>query len=258
VKFGAMRDPARGFIGVDVRPEAVKNFLAYTLQRLGTDYVDLYMPARLTPAVPVEDTVGAIAAMVQAGYVRHIGLSEASAGTLRKASKVHQIAALQIEYSLISRGIEADIIPAATETGTAITAYGVLSRGLISGHWSQERQEQTKDFRAILPRFQGENLAGNLKLVDALKGIAAAKGATVAQVAIAWVAAQGQKLGATIVPLVGARNRARLTEALGGADLALSAADLAAIEAAVPAGAAAGSRYPEYQMAMLDSEKRSG
>jgi aryl-alcohol dehydrogenase-like predicted oxidoreductase len=255
VKFGAMRDPAGGFIGIDVRPEAVKNFLAYTLQRLGTTYVDLYMPARLTPAVPIEDTVGAMADMVKAGHVRHIGLSEAGAETLRRASKVHQIAALQIEYSLISRGIERDIIPAAKETGTAITAYGVLSRGLISGHWSRERQEKTQDFRAVLPRFQGENLDGNLRLVEALKGIAASKGATAAQVAIAWVAAQGAQLGATIVPLVGARNRTRLTEALGAAGLRLTAADLTAIEAAIPAGAAAGSRYPDYQMAMLDSER---
>jgi pyridoxine 4-dehydrogenase len=255
VKFGALRDPARNFIGVDVRPEAVKNFLAYTLQRLGTDYVDLYMPARLTPAVPVEDTVGAIAEMVRAGHVRHIGLSEAGADSLRRASRVHPIAALQIEYSLISRGIEDAIIPAARETGTAITAYGVLSRGLISGHWSQARQEQTRDFRSILPRFQGENLAANLRLVAALEGVAATKGATVAQVAIAWVLAQGARLGATIVPLVGARTRARLSEALGAVDLSLSASDLAAIEAAIPAGAAAGGRYPDYQMAMLDSER---
>ncbi|MBN8534390.1 MAG: aldo/keto reductase [Rhizobiales bacterium] len=255
VKFGAMRDPAGGFIGVDVRPEALKNFLSYTLQRLGTDYVDLYMPARLTPAVPVEDTVGAMADMAKAGYVRHIGLSEAGAETLRKASKVHQIAALQIEYSLISREIEQHIIPVARETGTAITAYGVLSRGLISGHWSKERQETTRDFRAILPRFQGDNLASNLKLADALKAIAAAKGATAAQIAIAWVEAQGDRLGATIVPLIGARNRVRLQEALGAAELRLTAADIATIEAAIPAGSAAGSRYPEYQMAMLDSER---
>jgi pyridoxine 4-dehydrogenase len=255
VKFGALRDPARNFIGVDVRPESVTNFLAYTLQRLGTDHVDLYMPARLTPAVPVEDTVGAMAEMVKAGHVRHIGLSEAGADSLRRASRVHPIAALQIEYSLISRGIEAQIIPAAKETGTAITAYGVLSRGLISGHWSQARQDQTRDFRAILPRFQGENLAANLALAEALKGVAAAKGATAAQVAIGWVMAQGARLGATIIPLVGARTRTRLVEALGAVDLSLSPADLAAIEAAIPAGAAAGSRYPDHQMAMLDSER---
>ncbi|MGL4728141.1 MAG: aldo/keto reductase, partial [Bosea sp. (in: a-proteobacteria)] len=255
VKFGAMRDPARGFIGVDIRPSAVKNFLAYTLQRLGTDHVDLYMPARVTPEVPIEDTIGAMGDMVKAGYVKHIGLSEAGADTLRRAHKAHPIAALQIEYSLISRGIEQDILPAAKELGVAITAYGVLSRGLISGHWSQARQEQTKDFRAMLPRFQGENLTANLRLVEALKTIAAEKNATPAQIAIAWVAAQGAALGATVVPLIGARNRARLTESLGAANMALTTSDMARIEHAIPRDAAQGNRYPDYQMAMLDSER---
>ncbi|MGL4976209.1 MAG: aldo/keto reductase, partial [Bosea sp. (in: a-proteobacteria)] len=249
VKFGAMRDPARGFIGVDIRPQAVKNFLAYTLQRLGTDHVDLYMPARVTPEVPIEDTVGAMGEMVKAGYVKHVGLSEAGADTLRRAHATHPIAALQIEYSLISRSIEQNIIPTAKELGVAITAYGVLSRGLISGHWSRERQEQTKDFRAMLPRFQGENLAANLKLVEALKAIAAERNATPAQVAIAWVSAQGAALGATVVPLIGARNRTRLTESLGAADLKLTSADMTRIVAAIPADAAQGSRYPDYQMA---------
>lgn len=256
VKFGAMRDPAGGFIGLDLRPQSVKNFLAYTLQRLGTDYVDLYMPARLTPEVPIEETIGAMAEMVKAGYVRQIGLSEAGAGSLRRAHAVHPIAALQIEYSLISRGIEQDIIPTAKELGVAITAYGVLSRGLISGHWSQARQEATRDFRSILPRFQGENLAANLQLVEALKVIAVEKGATPAQIAIAWVKAQGAASGATIVPLIGARNRTRLSESLGAANIALTPEDLARIERGIPSDAAKGSRYPDYQMAMLDSERR--
>ncbi|MCA3640230.1 MAG: aldo/keto reductase [Methylobacterium sp.] len=256
VKFGAMRDPAGGFIGLDLRPQSVKNFLAYTLQRLGTDYVDLYMPARLTPEVPIEETIGTMAEMVKAGHVRHIGLSEAGAGSLRRAHAVHPIAALQIEYSLISRGIEEDILPTAKELGVAITAYGVLSRGLISGHWSQARQEATRDFRAILPRFQGENFAANLKLVEELKIIAAEKGATPAQIAIAWVKAQGLAMGATIVPLIGARTRRRLTESLGAAGITLGIDDLARIEQAIPPDAAKGSRYPDYQMAMLDSERR--
>ena len=256
VKFGALRDPAGGFIGVDLRPVAVKNSLAYTLQRLGTDYVDLYMPARLTPEVPLEDTVGAMAEMVNAGFVRQIGLSEVGAGSLRRAHAVHPIAALQIEYSLISRGIETEILPTARELGVAITAYGVLSRGLISGHWSQARQEATRDFRAILPRFQGENLAANLRLVEALTGIAAEKGATPAQIAIAWVMAQGAAMAATIVPLIGARNRTRLMESLGAAEVTLGTDDLALIEQAIPPDAAKGSRYPDYQMAMLDSERR--
>ena len=256
VKFGAMRDPVGGFIGIDVRPQAMKNFLAYTLRRLGTDYVDLYMPARLTSDVPIEETVGAMADMVKAGFVRHVGLSEAGAGSLRRAHAVHPIAALQIEYSLISRGIEEDILPAAKELGIAVTAYGVLSRGLISGHWSQARQEATQDFRAILPRFQGENLAANLKLVEALALIAAEKGGTPAQIAIAWVKAQAAVFGATIVPLIGARNRARLSESLGAASVALSTDDLVRIARAIPPDAAKGSRYPDYQMAMLDSERR--
>ncbi len=257
VKFGALRDPAGGFVGIDVRPAAMKNFLACTLQRLGTDYVDLYMPARLTLEVPIEDTVGAMAEMVRAGYIRHLGLSEAGAPALRRAHAVHPIAALQIEYSLLSRGIEAEILPTARELGVAITAYGVLSRGLISGHWSVARQEQTRDFRSTLPRFQGENLAANLGLVDALAAIAADKQVSVAQLAIAWVLAQGAALNTTIVPLIGARTRARLTEALGALDVILTDADLARIAAAVPRDAAKGERYPAYQMAMLDSERKA-
>jgi aryl-alcohol dehydrogenase-like predicted oxidoreductase len=250
VKFGAMRDPKGGWTGYDARPAAVKSFLAYSLNRLGLDYIDIYRPARLDPKVPIEDTVGAIAEMVKAGYVRHIGLSEVGAETIRRAAAVHPIADLQIEYSLISRGIEAAILPAVRKLGIGITAYGVLSRGLISGHW-QKAALAPGDFRGHSPRFQGENLDANLALVEALRKIAEAKGVSVAQVAIAWVAAQGKD----IVPLVGARRRDRLAEALGAARVSLSAGDLAAIERAVPKGAAAGTRYPAMAMADLDSEK---
>ena len=249
VKFGALRDPAGGWSGYDARPEAVKNFLVYSLQRLGVDHIDIYRPARLDPNVPIEDTVGAIADMVKAGYVRHIGLSEVGSHTIRKAAAVHPIADLQLEYSLISRGIEDDILATCRELGIGITAYGVLSRGLISGHWKKESAGAT-DFRTHSPRFQGENVERNLALVDALRKIADAKGVTVAQIAIAWVAAQGED----IVPLVGARQRTRLQEALGSLGVALSADDLAAIERAVPKGAAAGERYAAAQMAHLDSE----
>jgi aryl-alcohol dehydrogenase-like predicted oxidoreductase len=248
VKFGALRDAANGWLGVDTRPAAVKNFLAYTLRRLRTDHVDIYRPARLDPAVPIEETVGAIAEEVRAGRVRHIGLSEVGADTLRRAHAVHPISDLQIEYSLISRGIEKEILPTARELGIGITAYGVLSRGLISGHWTAERAAG-RDFRAHLPRFSGGNLARNLELVEVLRTVAEARGATVAQVAIAWVAAQG----ADIVPLVGARTRARLAEALGALDLDLTADDLAEIAAALPE--AAGDRYDARQMAFLDSER---
>ncbi|WP_327066020.1 aldo/keto reductase [Kitasatospora sp. NBC_01250] len=251
VKYGAQRGPDGSWIGVDTSPAATKTALAYTLRRLGTDYVDVYRPARLDPNVPIEETVGAIAELVKAGYVRHIGLSEVGAATLRRAAAVHPISDLQIEYSLISRSLEAEVLPAARELGIAVTAYGVLSRGLLSGHWSADRAMAGGDFRGHSPRFQGENLTHNLTLVEALRRIAEAKGATVAQVAIAWVAAQGQD----IVPLVGARRRERLAEALGALRIELTGADLAAIEAAVPAGAAAGDRYAAEQMASLDSER---
>jgi aryl-alcohol dehydrogenase-like predicted oxidoreductase len=250
VKFGALRDPVGAWAGIDGRPIAVKNFLAYTLRRLGTDYVDVYRLTRVDPAVPIEDTVGAIAEMVKAGYVRHVGMSEAGAETLRRAHAVHPISDLQIEYSLFSRGIEVEILPVCRELGIAITAYGVLSRGLLSGHWTKERQG--RDFRSVLPRFQGDALDRNLALVESLRAIAEEKGATVAQVAIAWVASRGED----IVPLIGARRRDRLTEALGALEFELTPADLAAIEKAVPPGAVAGDRYNAHGMSALDSERR--
>ncbi|MEU1625174.1 aldo/keto reductase [Streptomyces sp. NPDC020096] len=252
VKFGALRDPDGGWSGYDGRPEAVKNFLAYSLQRLGTDHIDVYRIARVDPSVPIEETVGAIAEAVQAGHVRHIGLSEVGADTIRRAASVAPISDLQIEYSLFSRGIEDQILPTCRELGIGVTAYGVLSRGLLSGHWTRDRQPAAGDFRGMSPRFSGENLNRNLDLVDALRQIADAKGATVAQIAIAWVLSRGED----IVPLVGARRRDRLTEALGALDVTLDAEDLAAIEKAVPAGAAAGERYPAAQMSHLDSEQK--
>lgn len=256
VKFGALRAPDGSWLGYDARPAAVKNFLAHTLTRLGLDHIDIYRPSRLDPNVPIEDTIGAVADMVKAGYVRHIGLSEMGADTIRRAAAVHPICDLQIEYALISRGIEDAILPACRELGIGITAYGVLSRGLISGHWSKDRVGDsagaTGDFRAHSPRFQGENLDHNLALVEELRRVAAAKGVSVAQIAIAWVLSRGSD----IVPLVGARRRDRLTEALGALEFDLTPDDLAAIERAVPPGAAAGDRYAPQQMAMLDSERR--
>jgi aryl-alcohol dehydrogenase-like predicted oxidoreductase len=250
VKFGALRGPDGAWVGYDCRPAAVRNFVTYSLHRLGTDYIDIYRPARLDPAVPIEDTVGAIADLIKAGYVRHVGLSEVGAATLRRAAAVHPIVDLQIEYSLISRGIETQILPACRQLGIGITAYGVLSRGLISGHWTAQ-SAVGRDFRAASPRFQGENLNTNLALVEKLRKVAADIGASVAQVAIAWVAAQGED----IFPLVGARRRAQLTEALGALPLQLTAAQLAALTQAVPADAAAGGRYPAAALEHLDSEK---
>lgn len=251
VKFGAQRGPAGDWLGYDARPAAVKTALAYTLQRLRTDYVDIYRPARLDPNVPIEDTVGAIADLVKAGYVRNLGLSEVGIETIRRANAVMPVSDLQIEYSLISRGIEKEILPACRELGIGVTAYGVLSRGLISGHWSKDRQTDTRDFRTHSPRFQGDNLAHNLKLVDALQDLASTKRCSVAQLAIAWALARGED----IVPLVGSRSRERLNEALGALDVILTADDLATLENAFPPGAAAGDRYNTQGMASLDSER---
>ncbi|MDW6021792.1 aldo/keto reductase [Mesorhizobium sp. BAC0120] len=250
VKFGALRDPANQWVGYDARPAAVKSFVAYSLRRLGVDHIDIYRPARLDPDVPIEETIGAIADLVKAGYVRHVGLSEVGPDTIRRAAAVHPIVDLQIEYSLISRGIEDLILPTVRELGIGLTAYGVLSRGLISGHWSKDRKVE-RDFRAHSPRFQGENLDRNLALVEALRRVAEARGVSVAQIAIAWVAAQGKD----VVPLVGARRRDRLAEALGALKVKLDPSDFAEIERAVPKGAAAGERYAPAGMATLDSEK---
>lgn len=252
VKFGALRDPSGGWVGIDTSPAHIKNYLAQSLQRLGTNYIDIYRPARLDPKVPIEETIGTMAELVKAGYIRHIGLSEVSAETIRRAHAVHPICDLQIEYSLISRGIEKTILPALRELRIGLTAYGVLSRGLISGHWSKTRAGE-QDFRTKSPRFQGENLEKNLQLVEILRGLARAKGTSVAQLAIAWVLAQGHD----IVALVGARTRERLTEALGALAIELRAVDLAEIARTVPADAAAGERYDAHQMRILDSEKGS-
>jgi len=247
VKFGMLSGPVPAFAGADCRPEAVKNFLAYSLNRLGTDYIDIYRPARLDPAVPIEETVGAVKEMIDAGYVRHLGLSEVDAPTIRRAHAVQPVADLQIEYYLISRAVEAEVLPTLRELGIGMTAYGVLSRGLISGHWTAGHTAGPGDMRTHSPRFAAENVGHNLSVVEALRQVADAKGCTVAQLAIAWVAAQGED----IVPLVGARTRARLAEALPSLRVNLTPDDFAAIEKAVPRGTARGDRYPAAFMSGL-------
>jgi pyridoxine 4-dehydrogenase len=254
VKFGALRGPGPGeFHGYDSRPGAVRNFVAYSLKRLGVEYIDIYRPARLDPSVPIEETIGAIANLIKEGYVRYVGLSEVGPKTIRRAQAVYPIADVQIEYSLISRGIEREILPTCRELGIAITAYGVLSRGLISGHWQKDSSKG--DFRSRAPRFQGANLDTNLALVDELRAVANRIGVSVAQVAIAWVLARARTQRAAIVPLIGARRRDRLTESLGALEVTLSAEQLAEIERAVPPDAAAGHRYPDAQLAHMDSER---
>jgi len=247
VKFGAMRGPDGAFTGFDARPEAIKNFLAYSLRRLGTDYIDLYQPSRVDTRIPIEDTYGTLAKLVQAGYIRHIGISEASASTIRKASKVTPIVALQIEYSLVSRSAEATILPAVRELGMAVTAYGILSRGLLSG----SPITSPKDIRNHMPRFVGENFKKNQALVKALNEVARSKNATASQVCISWVMSRG----AEIIPLIGARRRTQLAESLQALDLKLTPEDVAQLERAIPPNAVAGTRYGEEQMRHLDSEK---
>ena len=247
VKFGALRAPDGSWGGYDARPAAVKNFLAYTLKRLGVDYIDIYRPARLDPAVPIEDTVGAIRDMVTAGYVRSIGLSEVGPDTIRRAHAVHPIVDLQIEYSLVSRGPESRILPLLDTLDIGMTAYGVLSRGLLSG----SSPAGASDTRANFPRFASENQAVNTRLVQKLGQMAATRGATAPQMAIAWVLARHSR----IVPVVGARTRAQLQESLGSLDVELSPDDLVSLEAVFPPGVVAGERYRKEQMAMLDSER---
>ena len=252
VKFGALRDPRGNWLGYDGRPESVRNFAAYSLRRLGVETIDIYRLGRVDPDVPIEETVGAIARLVEEGFVRHVGLSEAGAETVRRAVAVHPVADLQIEYSLVSRGIEELILPTCRELGVGITAYGVLSRGLLSGRWSAERKGGAGDFRNHLPRFSGDNLERNLAVVERLREVAGRKGCTVAALAIAWVLSRGDE----IVPLVGARRRDQLSEALGALDVELDAGDIEALEQAAPTGAIAGERYAPAQMVHLDSERR--
>ena len=247
VKFGAQRAPDQSWIGFDARPATVKNSLAHTLTRLGVDYIDVYRPSRLDTSVPIEDTIGAIAEMVKAGYVRGIGLSEVGDETIRRAHAVHPITDLQIEYSLISRSPERKIFDTLAELGIGITAYGVLSRGLLSG----SIPSATGDYRAYLPRFSGENLEQNQRLVGRLQEMAAARGVSASQLAIAWVLAKQPSL----VAVIGARTRTQLAESLGALATELSTDDLSKIELAVPAAAVSGARYDSHGMRSLDSER---
>jgi aryl-alcohol dehydrogenase-like predicted oxidoreductase len=247
VKFGALRGPDGSWLGYDARPAAVKSSIGYTLVRLGLDHVDIYRPGRLDPLIPIEETIGAIGDLVDAGYVRAIGLSEVGPDTIRRANSVRPISDLQIEYSLISRGPEGAIFPLLDELGIGVTAYGVLSRGLLSG----SRPTAPSDLRSRLPRFVGGNRERNEHLVGALQKLAGEKGVTASQLAIAWVLAKGPR----IVPLIGARTRAQLAESLGALGIDLTKADIAQIEAAVPTTAVAGARYDEHQMRVLDSER---
>lgn len=245
VKFGVLRTPSGGFGGLDGRPAAVKNFAAYSLQRLGTDVIDVYQAARVDPAVPLEDTMGAIADLIKEGKVRYLGVSEMSAEQLRRAHAVHPVSALQIEYSLATRVIEAEILPTARSLGVGIVAYGALSRGLLTA--ALPNTFAPHDFRAHAPRFQGENLERNLRQVERLRLLAERIGCTPAQLALAWVVNRGSD----IVALIGTSKRARLTENLAALDVQLAPADVAELDALFAPGAIAGERYDERQMTIV-------
>ena len=246
VKLGALRTPDGGFSGVDTRPAAVKNFVAYSLKRLGTDVIDIVRPARLDPSVPIEDTVGALADLVKAGYVKHVALSEMGVETVRRAHRVHPIVDLQIEYSIASRAPEEKIFPALDELGVSATLYGVLSRGLLSG-----KKPGPGDFRAFLPRFAADAGNTNQRLVTAFSAFAEERGMTAGQLGVAWALAKRP----TDVTLVGAKTQAQLADALVALDKKLDAPSLEALDLLVPKGSFVGDRYGKDQMAHLDSER---
>jgi aryl-alcohol dehydrogenase-like predicted oxidoreductase len=246
VKFGGMRDPRGAFIGLDMRPIAVRNFVSYSLKRLKIDVIDIYRPCRLDTHVPIEETIGAIADLIKQGYVKHIGLSEMGADTIRRAHAVHPIVDLQIEYSLASRAPEEKIFPVLHELGISATLYGVLSRGLLSG----SKPGDAKDFRNHLPRFIGDAAKENEALVEKLRVFAAKIGMTPAQVSVAWALAKEPKF----VPIIGARSPSQL-DVIDVIDKPLSADQLGELERMMPKNAFKGSRYADAQMAHLDSEK---
>ncbi|QSQ18968.1 aldo/keto reductase [Pyxidicoccus parkwayensis] len=245
VKFGGLRGPDGSWTGFDARPAAVKNFAAYSLKRLGVEVIDIYRPARLDPAVPIEDTIGAIAELVKAGYVRHIGLSEVGVETIRRAHKVHPIVDLQIEYSLASRGPESSIFPTLKELGISATLYGVFSRGLLTG----SKPAAQGDYRAHLPRFTGADGAKNEDVVASLQRFAQERKMTTGQLTLAWVLAKQPSL----VPVVGVKTRAQLDDSLGALSRPLSKEDMTALESLVKIS---GDRYGAEQMRHLDSERR--
>ena len=239
VKFGAMRAPAGQFLGFDTHPRAVKNFCSYSLQRLGVEVIDLYQPSRVDPQVPIEDTIGAIKELIEEGKVRHLGVSEFNAEQLRRAHAVHPVTALEIEYSLASRFIEAEILPTARALGVGVVPYSVVTQGLLTG--TVPRELPAGDTRRMFPRFQGENLDKNVDAVASLSAMAQAKGATPAQIAIAWVLSRGEDL----VPLVGMSTRSRLPENLGALDVELTSEELATLGEVFAPGAIVGERYPD-------------
>jgi aryl-alcohol dehydrogenase-like predicted oxidoreductase len=231
---------------VNAHPDHLRHAVMYSLRRLKTDYIDLYTPARVDPNVPIEETIGALADLVKKGVIRYIGLSEASARSIRKAAAAHPITALQIEYSLWSREIEKEILPTIRELGIGLVAYAPLSRGFLSGEF--QKPEDIKDNRAHMPRYQGENFYKNLELVEKMKMLASAKGCTPAQLAIAWVLAQGKD----VITIPGSKRLKHLEENIASERVQLSEEDLKSLETIMPAGVVSGTRYPERFLSALN------
>jgi len=253
-KFGNVRAPDGTFLGVDGRPEYVRACCDASLKRLGVEVIDLYYQHRVDKNTPIEETVGAMAELVAQGKVRFLGLSEASAATLRRACAVHPITALQSEYSLWTRDVEEEILPACRELGVGFVAYSPLGRGFLTGTIRSAADLDAGDVRRRHPRFTADNLRKNLDLVRTVEAVARANGVTPAQVALAWVLSRGMD----VVPIPGTKRRRYLEDNIGALGVTLAVADLARLDAAFPAGAAAGSRYPEAVMARLDGERASG
>jgi aryl-alcohol dehydrogenase-like predicted oxidoreductase len=247
-KFGNVRSPEGGFLGVNGRPEYVRASCDASLRRLGVDHIDLYYQHRVDKTVPIEETVGAMAELVRAGKVRYLGLSEAAPRTLRRAHAVHPISALQTEYSLWTRDVEAAVLPTCRELGVGFVAYSPLGRGFLTGTYTTPDDVPADDFRRNYPRFQGDNFAANRRIVEAVTAMARERGATAAQLALAWVMAQGHD----VVPIPGTKRRRYLEENTAAVDLPLSAAELSRLDAAAPPGATAGDRYLAGSMATID------
>ena len=247
-KFGNVRSAEGGWLGISGKPEYVRQSCEASLQRLGVDVIDLYYQHRVDVNVPIEETVGAMAELVQQGKVRYLGLSEAAPATIRRAQAIHPISALQTEYSLWSRDPEDEILPTLRELGIGFVPYSPLGRGFLTGAIASPEDFAPDDYRRNAPRFQGDNFAKNLELVEQVKAIASEKGITAGQLALAWLLAQGDD----IVPIPGTKRRTYLEENIGAATVTLTADDLSRINAVAPQGVAAGDRYPAQSMSMID------
>lgn len=240
LKFGALMDPKGRMYGLDVDPKNIKNYITYSLKRLNVDYIDLYQPARIDLGIPVEETIGAIADLVKEGYVKHIGLTQVDAETLRKANSVHPISLVELEYSLFNRKIEKELLPTARELGIDVVAFGALAHGILSGTWTKDKSE---GYNSMIPLYAKENIEKNLSLVEELRKIAVEKQVTIPQLVFAWLLAKGED----IIPLIGSRQVTNLQQSIKSLDIKLSEDDVRRIELAIPENKIAGESFPNMK-----------